>query len=113
MPKRALLVIDVQKEYFTGKIPVTHPAGSLRNILSGMDAAHAGGVPVVVIQHAEPQPDSTVYRKGSHEWGCARRSASVRETSSFTRACRGVLPGPSWNSGCAGAASRLSRWPGT
>ena len=26
---RALLVIDVQNEYFTGALPITHPAGHL------------------------------------------------------------------------------------
>ena len=31
--KRALLVIDVQNEYFTGKLPVTYPVGSFENIL--------------------------------------------------------------------------------
>lgn len=30
---RALLVIDVQNEYFTGKLPVSYPPGSLENIL--------------------------------------------------------------------------------
>jgi nicotinamidase-related amidase len=67
-PKRALLVIDVQNEYFTGQLPVSYPAGSLDNILSAMDSAQAHGVPVVVIQHAAPQPDSSVFRKGSKEW---------------------------------------------
>jgi hypothetical protein len=43
-PKRALLVIDVQNEYFTGKLPITYPAGSLANVLSAMDAARAHGV---------------------------------------------------------------------
>ncbi|MGE5677325.1 MAG: cysteine hydrolase, partial [Pseudomonadota bacterium] len=31
--KRVLLVIDVQNEYFTGKLPVTYPEGSLDNII--------------------------------------------------------------------------------
>jgi nicotinamidase-related amidase len=65
---RALLVIDVQNEYFSGKLPVTHPANSLENILRAMDAAHAASIPVVVIQHAAPQPDSAVFREGSREW---------------------------------------------
>jgi nicotinamidase-related amidase len=67
-PKRALLVIDVQNEYFTGKLPITYPAGSLANVLSAMDAAREHGVRVVVIQHASPQPDAPVFRKGSKEW---------------------------------------------
>jgi len=65
-PKRALLAIDVQNEYFTGKLPITYPAGSLANVLSAMARVH--GVPVVAIQHASPQPDAPVFRKGSKEW---------------------------------------------
>jgi nicotinamidase-related amidase len=67
-PKRALLVIDVQNEYFTGKLPITYPAGSLANVLCAMDAAHDRGVLVVAIQHTSPQPDAPVFRKGSREW---------------------------------------------
>jgi nicotinamidase-related amidase len=67
-PKRALLVIDVQNEYFTGKLPITYPADSLKNVLSAMDASRAHGVPVVAIQHASPQLDSAVFRKDSKEW---------------------------------------------
>jgi nicotinamidase-related amidase len=68
LPKRALLVIDVQNEYFSGKLPVTHPVGSLGNILRVMDAANAHRVPVVIVQHAAPQPNATVFRAGSPEW---------------------------------------------
>ena len=75
-PKRALLVIDVQNEYFTGKLPVSYPAGTLSNVLSAMDAAQSHGVPVVAIQHAAPQPDSSVFRKGSKEWELHRDVAA-------------------------------------
>jgi nicotinamidase-related amidase len=68
LPDRALLVIDVQNEYFTGKLPVTYPGGSLPGILRAMDAAAAHRLPVVVIQHAAPQPNATVFRAGSPEW---------------------------------------------
>jgi nicotinamidase-related amidase len=34
--KRALLVIDVQNEYFTGKLPVTYPPDSLTNIYTAL-----------------------------------------------------------------------------
>ena len=67
-PKRALLVIDVQNEYFTGKLPVTYPSSSLGNIVRAMDAARAAAIPVGVIQHTAPQPDSSVFRRGSREW---------------------------------------------
>ena len=62
---RALLVIDVQNEYFTGALPITHPVGHLDRILGVMDAA-SGRIPTVVVQHhAEGLP---IFRKGSREW---------------------------------------------
>ena len=66
--KDALLVIDVQNEYFTGKLPVTHPAGSLDNILKAMDWAHDGRVPVVVIRHTNTAPETATFRKGTPGW---------------------------------------------
>ena len=43
MPKRALIVIDVQNEYFDGKLPISDPptATSLANITRAMEAATA------------------------------------------------------------------------
>jgi nicotinamidase-related amidase len=64
---RALLVIDVQNEYFTGALPITHPAGHLEQILKAMDAA-AGKVPTVVIQHHFPQPEMPFFQKGTPGW---------------------------------------------
>lgn len=66
--KRALLVIDVQNEYFSGKLPISHPSESLDNILKAMDFAAANHIPVALIQHAAKSDDSPVFRKGSHEW---------------------------------------------
>ncbi|HEY6871395.1 MAG TPA: isochorismatase family protein [Geobacteraceae bacterium] len=67
-PRRALIVIDVQNEYFTGMLPVSHPPGSLENILTAMDAASATGVPVVVVRHEAAAPDRPVFRKGTPAW---------------------------------------------
>lgn|GEM_PF-2640858 len=66
--KQALLVIDVQNEYFSGKLPVTYPDGSLENILKAMDWAHASHLPVVVIQHTNLAPESPAFRKGTPGW---------------------------------------------
>ncbi len=66
--KRALLVIDVQNEYFSGVLPVSHPPGSLERVLAAMDGAAALGVPVAVIQHASPAPDAPAFRPGSEGW---------------------------------------------
>jgi nicotinamidase-related amidase len=66
--KRALLVIDVQMEYFTGKLPVIYPDNSLQNILRAMDAAERNSVPIILVRHNSPQPDAATFRKGSEEW---------------------------------------------
>jgi nicotinamidase-related amidase len=66
--KQALLVIDVQNEYFTGKLPVTYPKGAFENILTAMDRAHASHVPVAVIQHANLAPEAATFRKGTPGW---------------------------------------------
>ena len=65
--KRALLVIDVQNEYFSDKLRGTHPQGSFNNILAAMDGAALAGVPVVVVQHSSPAA-APVFAKGSQGW---------------------------------------------
>jgi nicotinamidase-related amidase len=93
--RRALLVIDVQNEYFTGKLPVTYPRETLPNILRAIDAARSAGVLVAVVQHTSPQPDSAVFRKGSPEWELhsqiAQRPGNILITKSlpgsFTGTC--------------------------
>ena len=65
--KRALLVIDVQNEYFTGMLPITHPVGHLGKILEVMDAS-AGRVPTVVIQHRMLEEDKPFFQKGKPGW---------------------------------------------
>jgi nicotinamidase-related amidase len=65
---RALLVIDVQNEYFSGMLPITHPKGSLPNILKAMDEARLRGISVVVIQHASDEPGAERFIKGSPGW---------------------------------------------
>ncbi len=67
MPE-ALLVIDVQNEYFTGSLPVTYPNDSLDNILQVTDAARECAITVVVIQHTAP-PGSRTFAKGTPAWG--------------------------------------------
>lgn len=69
-PRRALVVIDVQNEYFEGGgLPIEHPpvTQTLPNIARAMDAAHAAGVPVVVVQHDAPA-GAPVFVPGSARW---------------------------------------------
>lgn len=55
-PRRALIVIDAQQEYFEGLLPVQYPARdeSVARIAEAMDTAEQAGVPAVVVQHQSP-----------------------------------------------------------
>lgn len=66
-PKRALIVIDVQNEYFSGNLRIEYPpvGDSLPNILRAMDAAHAAGIPVVVVRH-QALAGAPIFAPGSH-----------------------------------------------
>jgi nicotinamidase-related amidase len=66
--KRALLVIDVQNEYFSGLLPITYPQGHLTNILRVMDAAVAQNIPLVVVQQTFPQPDKPLLKRDIPDW---------------------------------------------
>ena len=65
--KRALLVIDVQNEYFTGKLPVTYPENSFENIIKVIDFANENSIPVLLIQHTNPGKDAVTFKKGTDE----------------------------------------------
>jgi nicotinamidase-related amidase len=69
IPRRALVVIDVQNEYFTGNLPIEHPDPrvSLRNIARAMDAAINADIPVVVVQNSAPA-SSPIFAKGGAGW---------------------------------------------
>ncbi|WP_430390267.1 cysteine hydrolase family protein [Dyella sp. 20L07] len=68
-PRRALIVIDVQNEYFTGNLQIEYPPSSqsLANIVRIMDAATAANVPVIVIQQHSPA-DAPAFADGSDGW---------------------------------------------
>ena len=66
--KRALLVIDVQNEYFTGKLPITYPEGSLEHILQAIRAARSKAIPVAYIQHTAIQKESKTFLKSTDGW---------------------------------------------
>ncbi len=66
--KRALLVIDVQQEYFDGALPITHPAGHLDKILRVMDEAAKAGIPTAVVRHHQADPESPIFRLNSDAW---------------------------------------------
>lgn len=65
-PRRALIVIDAQQEYFEGLLQIQYPSreGSVLRIAEAMDAAERAGIPVVVVQHEAPT-DFPVFAAGS------------------------------------------------
>jgi nicotinamidase-related amidase len=65
---RALIVIDVQNEYFTGALPITYPNGHLDKITHTMDVAQSKGIPSIVVQHTETAPDTPFFKRDSLEW---------------------------------------------
>lgn len=66
-PRRALIVVDVQNDYDGGNLAIEHPPfpGSVENVARAMDAAAAGGIPVVIVKQLAPE-DSPILAKGSH-----------------------------------------------
>lgn len=68
MTQRALLVIDVQNEYFSGGLPITYPHNHLDNILRVMDNATDADVPVVVVQHTFLTDELPLFQRGTPAW---------------------------------------------
>jgi len=68
-PRRALVVIDVQNEYVSGNLRIEYPPldVSLPRIGLAIDAAHAAGVPVIVVQNHAPA-GSPLFALDSDGW---------------------------------------------
>lgn len=56
-PRRALIVIDVQQEYFEGVLKIQYPPRdeSLANIVTALEVATAQNLPVAIVQHEMPE----------------------------------------------------------
>ncbi|XKH55729.1 isochorismatase family protein [Citricoccus nitrophenolicus] len=70
-PRRALILIDVQNDYFDaeGPLAIQYPSreDSLANILSTLETADQTGMPVAVVQHEYPA-GAPVFAAGSEGW---------------------------------------------
>lgn len=68
-PRRALIVVDVQQEYFDGILQIQSPSReqSLANVVAALDVAEREGLPVVIVQHELPE-GAPVFAVGSHSW---------------------------------------------
>lgn len=66
MPQRALLVIDLQNEYFpTGKLPLVGIEAATANAARVIADARAKGVPVIHVRHEAGKPDAPVFTPGT------------------------------------------------
>ena len=68
-PRRALIVIDAQQEYFDGLLPIQYPDRheSIARIRTAIAAAEKAGAPVVLVQHELPA-EAPVFASGSATW---------------------------------------------
>ena len=68
-PRRALILIDVQQEYFNGILQIQAPSRdkSLANVVTALETAEQQDLPVVVVQHETPQ-GSPVFAMDSESW---------------------------------------------
>lgn len=69
LPKRALILIDVQNEYVSGKLRIEYPPVevSLANMARAAQAAVAAGIPLVIVQQSAPAT-SPLFAKDSQGW---------------------------------------------
>ncbi|WRS29182.1 isochorismatase family protein [Actinomycetaceae bacterium MB13-C1-2] len=65
-PRRALVVVDVQNEYFQGPLTIKYPAPeeALEAIISAIETAKTASIPVALIQHENPA-GASVFASGS------------------------------------------------
>jgi nicotinamidase-related amidase len=68
-PRRALIVIDVQQQYFSGPLEIRYPphAESLPRIAAALDTADQAQVPVAVLQHTSCE-GAPVFDPTTPEW---------------------------------------------
>ncbi|NJC23676.1 nicotinamidase-related amidase [Arthrobacter pigmenti] len=68
-PRRALILVDIQQQYFSGMLEIQYPAHeqSLPRIAAAIDAATAAGMPIAAFQHTASE-GAPVFAPGSPEF---------------------------------------------
>ncbi|WP_182262972.1 isochorismatase family protein [Rhodococcus sp. UFZ-B548] len=82
--RRALVIVDVQNEYFAvgGPLEIQYPDRneSLANITRAIDFAEETGMPIAVVQHQHPA-GAPVFAEGSEGWELHPEISSRRKDS--------------------------------
>ncbi|QXG74424.1 isochorismatase family protein [Modestobacter sp. L9-4] len=83
-PRRALVVIDVQQQYFSGPLEIRYPphAESLSRIAAALDAANQAQLPVAVLQHTSGE-GAPVFDPTTPEWQLRPEVAERVQPGSF------------------------------
>lgn len=99
---RALLVVDVQREYVDGALPIAYPpvSTSLPNVAAAMRAAHDAGVPVLLVRHVD-DPGSPVFAEGSRGAELLPSVTALPHDAVLTKRTASAFPG-------TGLAERLA-----
>lgn len=67
--KRALIVVDVQNEYFEGgALPITYPPKSFEQIKTAIAEAQKAGDFIIFVQHTSLKENAGAFVRGSHMW---------------------------------------------
>jgi len=84
-PRRALILIDVQQQYFDGTLEIHYPphADSLPRILAAIDAAETLGIPIVAFQHSAGE-GAPLFAPGTPEFEL-HPEIEARATDEWTR----------------------------
>jgi nicotinamidase-related amidase len=67
--KRALIVVDVQNEYFEGgALPISYPPNSFEQIKKAIEEAQKASVMIVFVQHTSLKEKAGAFVRESHLW---------------------------------------------
>jgi nicotinamidase-related amidase len=106
----ALIVIDVQEEYFSGRLPIEFPPreSSLELITTGMDQATAASVPVVSVRHTGA-PGERSFQPDSPTWALRPEVADRHHDLVIDKRLPGSFTGTTSSNGLVRAPSITSR----
>ena len=67
--RRALIVVDVQNEYFEGgALPITYPENSFEQIKTAIAKAQEKGIVTVFVQHTSLKENGSSFVRGTPMW---------------------------------------------
>ncbi len=94
-PQRALVVVDVQQEYFQGPLTIQYPPPDqvLGIIFTAIESAQVADIPVVLIQHEGPA-GAVIFGHGSDLQRLHPRLEALRQSVRFTKNKASIFTSP-------------------